>query len=167
MKKIKDFLVFLKPNVTINSPNKYKENVGYRFIKDSNNHTVTVNGEMFSEKYFNECFDNSLDRIANQLEIIGLIKNGKIISKNKFKLLSETIIFGIGKNTLKVIIFRDGRNIIGIYPTFKGVNKVDSLKSAYNKLTKFLDGDSYLFESKDIQIGNCGIPIQYKDLRSS
>jgi hypothetical protein len=165
MKKHQDFLVVLKEDEPMVCSSLFSKHETYRFMEDEDGGYI-VNGEYFTKTKFNKYFVRLLDKVTITLEKVGLVKDGKIISKGKFKTLADVHQYGRNnKYGLKIIFFRQDRELIAIYPTFRGDNKAKTLEMGYHKLSEFLSGDSYLFESKDIQIGNTGIPLSYSNLR--
>lgn len=171
--KRKDYLVQLKKGVASfenEEGTKFQPNKHYRCIELSENsdRQMLVFGHVFSEVMFNFLFEYTLDKVKDDFEAIGLLVDGKPISKTKFNQLSDVHKYGRGQSMLNVVYFNgENRLTYGFYPRYKGDSKAISLKTAYSMYIDLLNGESNDFECGNIQFGNCGIPISYGDLRIS
>jgi len=135
-----------------------------------NDKEFMVMAETFSAKEFKNKFTFFLDTVKEEWEALGLIKNGKKISKAAFKELASINSYGSGREKLHVFFFYMNPKTImyGFYPTFRDT-KASSLNSAYINYTNIIDGhteglDRQYSEAPLVQRGNSGIPIRYRSI---
>jgi hypothetical protein len=165
----KENLVVLKGNEALKLqtdtmyPNKY-----YRCLKASENDNVQycIYGIIFDQEGFDKYFEFAYDRIMRDWERIGLLKNGKAISKTAFKELANVDTYGKKNRNLRIIFFGLPKECMyGFYPPFCE-NKSKQLDNMYQWYGNVINASPYCmsyFDGESIQFGNCGIPIVYTD----
>ena len=144
-------------------PNTY-----YRSIQATENdhEEYIVYGIKFDKKTFEANFEYVYDKVIRDWESIGLIKGGKLIPKSRFKLFANVHVYGKRSNNLRIIFFGNPRECMyGFYPIFSE-NQTKQLTKMYQWCENVIAGDISYFDDKDIQFGNCGIPLSYGNLRS-
>lgn len=167
----KENLVILKGKSTLISQcgTRIEPNKNYRCIEvsDETHSEFLVYGIVFDEKAFKELFVYLHDIVMSEFNDIGLLDNMKPISKAQFKERASIHQYGRGKDMLNVMYFYTNPKecIYGFYPQFQGDSKAKCLENAYEMYKDLLNGEMDDFDCKDIQRGNCGIPLIYGDLR--
>ena len=167
----KENLVILKGKSTLISKcgTRIEPNTQYRCIEisEGKRKEFLVYGIVFDENAFNELFIDLHSVIMCELNDIGLLNNMKPISKAQFKERASVHQYGKGKGMLNVVYFYGNSKECnyGFYPQFQGDSKAKCLENAYKMYLDLLNGEMEDFDCKDIQRGNCGIPIGYGDLR--
>ena len=97
------------------------------------------------------------------MEKIGLVVDGKPISKSKFAKMADIHTYGTGRNALKVLYFGSKDNTFAFYPPQDTKPEIINISYDYyldcftEMKQEFLDGN--------VCWGNCGIPLQYGELR--
>jgi hypothetical protein len=169
----KENLVILKGKSTLISKcgTRIEPNTQYRCIEisEGNQKEFLVYGIVFDENAFNQLFVYLYDVIINEFKSIGLVtENNKPISKSLFKNRASVHQYGKGRNMFNVLYFYTNPKecIYGFYPQFQGDNKGKCLENAYKMFLDLLNGEMEDVDCKDIQRGNCGIPLSYGDLRT-
>ena len=166
----KENLVILKGKSTLVSQcgTRIEPNTQYRCIEisEGTRKEFLVYGIVFDENAFNELFIDLHSVIMCEFNDIGLLNNMKPISKAQFKERASVHQYGKGKGMLNVIYFytHPKECIYGFYPQFQGDSKAKCLENAYEMYKDLLNGEMEDFDNKDIQRGNCGIPLGYGDL---
>lgn len=151
-------LVYLRPEKTLMlGDDLFKPNVCYRHVQDGEKHIVY--GNEIGELDFNNYFEYAYNRIVSYWISLGLIDNGKAVSKRRFKELADIHTYG----KTKVLYIRGGENIYGFY-SYDTTN-ADCLKNSYNMFLETYYGNMYYFDRNEIQYGNCGIPLSGFKLR--
>lgn len=168
----KENLVILKGKSTLISQcgTRIEPNTQYRCIEisEGKKKEFLVYGIVFDENTFNQLFIDLHSVVLNELKVIGLLgENNEPISKSLFKNQASVHQYGKGKSMLNVLYFytHPKECIYGFYPQFQGDSKAKCLENAYAMYLDLLNGEMEDFDNKDIQRGNCGIPIGYGDLR--
>lgn len=142
----------------------YKINTNYRVSFDEKGTGRLVYGEWMTKKQFDKRFELYIPILQERLKSIGLILNGKPAPFRVFKKLVDIHNYGTGKRTIKIIfIGHPKENMFGFYP-MQGANPV-VLKEAYEMFVALAKGEFEDVDCRNIQWGNCGIPICYGDLR--
>ena len=167
----KENLVILKGKSTLISQcgTRIEPNTQYRCIEvsEGTRKEFLVYGIVFDENSFNELFIDLHIVVMNELKTIGLVKeDGTAISKTQFKERASVHQYGKGSRMLNVLYFytHPKESMYGFYPRFRGDSKAKCLNNAYQMYLDLLNGEMDDFDCKDIQRGNCGIPIGYGDL---
>ena len=139
----------------------YQANRLYRCYTPTENgsETFLVYGNNISYLEFDKYFEFAYNRVMREWESLGLLVNGKPISKAKFKELSD--IHTYGKN--KVLFIRNNEIIYGFY--VMETNNVETLKRSYNAYLELFYGNTYDLDRAVIQRGNRGIPISGGNLK--
>jgi hypothetical protein len=144
-------------------PNKY-----YRCLKDTKNDRYFVDGINMSEAFFKDYFEYAYDRIIRDWESIGLIVDGKIITKKAFGEMANIHTYGKQTNNIRIILFGKPKECMyGFYPPFSE-NKVKQLDHMYTWYKEVVNGGEFAikyFDNQDIQFGNGGIPLCFGNLR--
>lgn len=144
----------------------FKVNVPYRCINisETDEPIYLVNGFTFTNEEFKKTFVFVYDRMIQHFESLGLIKNGKPISKTAFGKLADIHQYGRGRNSYYIWYFRNTKETIyGFYP-MQG-NKKEQLDECYKYLCELVSGNMEPFDSKDVMFGNRGFPIVYSKLQ--
>lgn len=163
----KENLVILKGNKAIEfegenlSPNTF-----YRCLPTEKNEfgAYMVYGHCYDLKTFNEFFEFAHDKIMRDWKQIGLVgENNKPLSKTAF--VKKANIHSYDK--LRIWFFGgtigDEKFNYGFYPYIEP--KPKNAIECYQNYLDTVNGNMVHFDCKDIQYGNCGIPISYNDLR--
>lgn len=135
-------------------------------IDENNIKQYCVYGVVFDEKTFNNLFVYSHSKIMNDFENIGLVSNGKPLSKKEFIELSDMHLYGSSRQNLRIVLFGKRDCLYGFYPYIRD-NKKGTYDSVYEIYKSFVMGDMEPLDNDCIQFGNCGIPLTYNDLRVS
>ena len=169
----KDNLVILKEGVSTfeKSHTKFKPHTFYRSIilTNENRKEVLVNGEVFVNENFDNNFEFAHDRVMRDFKLCGLIKpNGEPVSKTAFKKLadnhqytSRTIKSGLYKALFYTNVER------GIY-AFESAFKEPKKKfydTVYSYFINIVNGEMDAIDNQLVQYGNCGIPLNFSNLR--
>jgi len=141
---------------------KFRKNHFYRHVDYGNGYHV-VNGEDFTDVEFKSLFEDALAKVAKDLIKIGLLdENGKRISKTAFGKLAYFPLFKRG--TCQIMYFQCGKEIVyGFYSDWS--NKVDCINQCYEWYLQTLNNNYNHLDNRDIQFGNCGIPLANTSLR--
>jgi hypothetical protein len=100
--------------------------------------------------------------IMDKFKSLGLIVNDKPISLNAFKKLCDMHYYG---RSYKILFIHNAKdNMLGFY--LMKVPNTLYIKESYDMFKQMVAGDMSFMEYDAVQWGNCGIPIQYGDLRS-
>lgn len=102
--------------------------------------------------------------IYNNLSKLGLINaEGGPLLYSGFKKFASIHRYG---NKYKIVfIGLPKENLFGFYVEYG--NDTQVLKDAYKMYVRLVNGNMEEFNDKDVQWGNCGIPISYGNLRIS
>lgn len=168
--------VVARKSFTNNRHIDFKEGKIYRCCVDRKGDKpyYMVYGEWFNEVDFNKNFIPLIDLVKEEFELLGLIENGKPISKTAFKAkikkedrCSIHNYVGYRQRTYVIYFYTHPKELIyGFYPSFVNETKKDTIDAAYQNMLNCLGGDVYeMFdESQLVQRGNSGIPIGYGDI---
>ena len=161
-----DLLVIVKGNKPLQfKTDILKPNVFYRHLelKEGKKIEHLVHGIVFSDKDFFEKFEAAYQKVINDWNLIGLLKDGKSISKSQFKKLADIHTYGRGKKSLNIWYFRNSIDIIyGFYPS-QGNLKIQ-LEECYEWYLEMISGNLESIDNGDICFGNRGIPLCYGKL---
>lgn len=146
------------------TPNKF-----YRCLKDSENGATSyfVYGINMSEEFFEAYFELAYDRIIRDWKSIGVIGSDGIITKKVFCEMADVHTYGKQTNNMRIMYFGGKDCIYGFYPPFNE-NKVKQLDHMYRWYKEVVICGEYAmqyFDNREIQFGNCGIPLTFSDLR--
>jgi hypothetical protein len=156
-----DFLVVIKEHLqelVITQNDVFKPHQEYRVSVMGDSYIV--HGVEFNKQAFEMFFDYVLDRAILNFIKLGLIVDGKPVSKSQFKKLADVHTYGKGKKAFRMAYF--GHTKTGVYmfrPMYKHDNKTKLLDNAYTMFLDFLGGESDDFDCQDIQFGNGGVPV--------
>lgn len=166
----KENLVVLKDALTATKGHtEFKANRFYRCLPDEQptlqmSNGYLINGEWFDKREYASLFETVHERMIRQFTDLGLIVNGKPVSKTKFVSLADIHTYGSGRNNYKIWFFRNSREVIwGFYP-MQG-NKTQNANECYRYFTELVNGDMSSIDEGDVCFGNAGIPLQYGKLR--
>ena len=163
----KKSLVLLKgSNRLVLGDSTFAPLVPYRCVEVETNGVLEyiVYGERFTERQFQLTFDYLYDIVMLHLNRYDLVKDYlKPISFTKFISLANIHEYGRRNSCHRIYFFGVRDFLIGFYTT--KAPKKDNNKEAYKMYLDFINGDVTDFDNGFIQLGNCGIPIGYGDLR--
>lgn len=142
---------------------KFRKNYFYRHVLVDGTHIV--NGENFTDIEFKSLFEDALAKIVRDWVKIGLLtENGEKISKTAFSKLADIHDYGIGRNTVKVLYFRNSKDsIYGFYPELKSIK--GCINKSYEWYLQTLNNEYKFLDNDDICFGNCGVPLTYSKLK--
>jgi hypothetical protein len=126
---------------------------------------VMIDGTIISVKEFNEKFEYAHDRLMRHWENIGLrdLHTGKPISRTAFGKLADVHTYTGAGRKLRIYFFGTKDCKYGFYPMID--TKANNLKECYQMYLDTFKGITEHLDCKDVQFGNCGIPLSYGDLR--
>jgi hypothetical protein len=107
-----------------------------------------------------------LELVIQDWTFLGLIVDGKPISKAKFKKLADIHTYGRGRNNLKVLYFYTHPKAMcyAFYPSFSGDTITNIVNAAYKRFIKVVEGNFAPFGNEDIVFGNSGLPLSYSKI---
>lgn len=147
---------------TIHCNTEFKQNKFYRanIMTNGDRKEVLVYGVIFSTD-FDDIFETAQTRILRDFEILGIIKNGKVVSKAAFAKILDIHQYGRTSQTgFKIGYLMNARELIyGFFPFFRGDTKANTIKQAYVSVLDIIDGNMDCVNDHHVQFGNCGIPI--------
>jgi hypothetical protein len=123
-----------------------------------------VYGYPFNEKAFKENFDYLHDVVVAEWTKLGLIVDGKPVSKTAFKQWFDVHTYGRGKTALRVGYIGIPREVMyQFFPIERYTKKATLEKEAYNFFIEVIKGNVEAFDPIFTKIvrGNSGIPISY------
>jgi hypothetical protein len=125
-----------------------------------------VFGIGYNAEHFNHYFKFWYDKVMTDWKLLGLLnEDGTVISKTAFGKLLDIHQYGNGR-TKKFIGYIHNREIVyQFYPMFTYGNKVDVLNDIYQTYVDTVGGDMDAIDDKNLNFGNCGIPVVYSDVR--
>lgn len=141
----------------------FEANKHYRCIEIEDE--LLVYGVKFNRELFNEMFEYLHDRIMREFNALGLLKDGKPITKKAFTERIDLHQYGKGRGKIYVGFFggkMDG--MFGFYPSFSGDTKARFLKGAYENYVNVVNGILDAIDCDVLQRGNSGIPLSYGDI---
>lgn len=128
--------------------------------------TVLVYGEPIYRHNFESYFEMAQDRILRDFEKLGIIVNGKVISKTAFsKLIDVHNYVGRPRSTsFKVgyVTTHPKELLYAFMPTFINDTKANTIKIAYNHVLEIIEGNLDCVKDDLVQFGNCGIPVSMR-----
>jgi len=130
-----------------------------------------VYGIKFNDVQFNELFETVHTKLMRIFTFMELIKDGKPISRTAFgRDYLDIHTYGRGRNNSKVgylcSFIDNNKEVVGFYPQFSGETKAQTLRDCYDMFIETLNGNMGFVDCKRVQLGNCGIPMSYGDLRT-
>jgi hypothetical protein len=97
---------------------------------------------------------------------LGLIVDGKPVSKTKFKQLAEVMKYGSGQRAINVAYFYTHPKEMcyqfdnGLY----GDTKATVLNQAYEDFIEVIEGNMESFNDGEVVYGNSGLPLAYSQI---
>jgi hypothetical protein len=137
----------------------------YRSIEVTENATI-VNGFCIPNDEIERDFELAYDKIMRDWELIGLVVNGKPISKKAFTELIDVRVYGSQRQNIRVGYFMTHPKecLYGFYPMYNE-NKAKQIICMYGSYLETVAGKMTAVDQEYIQFGNCGIPLSNTDLR--
>lgn len=139
----------------------YKPNTFYRAIPSDSG--VVVNGVDFKLEYYNEVFETVQDLILREFEKLGVIVNGKIISKKAFKEICHVNLYGstVQRGFQIAYICSHPKELMYVFmPYFKHDTKGNTIKNAYQFVLDIMNEDMDCVENNLVQRTNTGLPLK-------
>ena len=165
MEMNKENLVMLKGKGEVKIDGQiYNPNMFYRcLVLENERYDYMVYGSKLTKEQYETNFKQVHQQIISDWITLGLIVNGKPISKTAFKKLAS--VHQYGNNNLRIIFFyiHPKELMYGFYPPIRGT-KAKNLDSAYDRFVKTFEGWMDYIDNAVIQRGNSGIPIGYGDI---
>jgi hypothetical protein len=129
-----------------------------------------VFGACYSDAEFEQLFKPYDVKVLNDWKTLGLIVNGKPISKTAFRRLLDVHTYkgrkGSGVTTSYIGYIMNGRDMIyQFFPEWVNSPKAHNISFMYQNYLDVCNGDVEAFDCRDIIFGNCGIPISYGEVR--
>jgi len=155
-------LVILKADKQlILAEDTYQANRLYRCFTPTENGSeeFLIYGNNISYLDFDKYFEFAYNRVMREWESLGLLVNGKPISKAKFKALADIHTYG----KRKVLFIRNSEIIYGFYVL--ETNNVETLYRSYEAYLDLLSGNTTYLDRAIIQRGNRGIPLSGGSLK--
>lgn len=122
-----------------------------------------VYGYPFNEKAFAEHFDYLHDVVVKEWTDLGLIVDGKPVSKTKFKEWFDVHTYGRGQGAIRVGYVGVPREVMFQFISERGTTKAELLNSSYQRFIEVINGNVEPFDPIYCWIsrGNSGIPISF------
>lgn len=140
---------------------QFKTDKFYRVSFDADQKGCIVFGEWMPIEKFEQFFELVVPLLQKKL---ATLLGDKKVSFAEFKRRANVHVYGRGLRASRIVFIGSPKeNLFGFYPMQS--NKAESLKESYEYYLRLLDGDFEVIDDKDVQWGNCGIPIGYGDLR--
>lgn len=166
MSLTKENLVVLKGSTRLiirESHTVIEPNVHYRCIKDGD--TYIIFGEPIDKQTFDDMFEFLHDRMMREFKVLGLLKDGKPISKSAFKDAMNIHQYGKGKQKNFKGFFGDKlKGLFAFDNEFQGDTKAKFIDYAYHNYVCIVGGNMTSVDNTTVQRGNNGIPILYGSL---
>jgi hypothetical protein len=159
----KEKLVYIKENnggFTVGQTT-FKPHTTYRALTDGGVGYI-VYGEPFSKDEFDNLFENAHQRIMRHFEIIGLTKDGKVVSKKEFKERAYDVKYGKGQSSFWTAYFytHPKECMYRFAPYFSGGTKAQQMTNLYNSFIKLVNGNVDDVDGDGIiEFGNSGLPL--------
>jgi len=167
----KENLVYLRPSVETITVGQtvFKANKPYRCLSAVDGHLTSnvVYGEPFADEPFNILFETAHERIMRHFALIGLLVDGKTITKKAFKELAYAVKYGKGEGSFYVAYFytHPKECMYRFSPLFSGGTKALQMTNLYDDYIRLVGGDLEGVDDELIQFGNRGLPLgRYRDL---
>ena len=146
---------------------EFVPNTYYRCIKLENDghREYVIFGERFVNEQYDEAFETVQDLFLREFEQLGIIVNGKVISKSAFSKLIDVHQLGrTSKSGFKVgYIYTHPKELMYVFmPFFTGDTKAECINSAYRSVRDIIEGDMQCVEDDYIQRTNTGIPTSMR-----
>jgi len=163
-----DNLVVLKEGVkTFNigmNETEFKPNEFYRsiFLQNGKHKEVLINGELFINEVYSNAFETVQDLFLREFEQLGVIVNGKIISKTAFKEICHVNQYGrTSKSGFKMgYICTHPKELMYVFmPFFTGDTKAEAINCAYRSVRDVIEGNMQCVEDNYLQRANTGLPL--------
>jgi hypothetical protein len=161
----KDYLVYIKEDNGgfSTETTKFEPHKAYRCMElsDGDQSEMLVYGVVFSKEAFNDLFENAHTRIMRHFEKIGLLVNGKPISKTAFIEKAFDVKYGNGKGSFWTLLFYNHPKEImyRFSPKWAGGSKAVVMTNFYNSFIDLVNGDTTEIDEDLIEFGNCGLPL--------
>jgi hypothetical protein len=149
-------LVILRGNKELNLLGEpYYPNRLYRCLTPTEfeSEEFLIHGNHVDMIDFDRYFEFAYNCVMREWESLGLIVNGKPITKKKFKELSDIHTYG----KRKILFIRNNEIIYGFY--VYETNNVETLYRSYESYLDLFHGNTTYLDRAIIQRGNRGIPI--------
>ena len=145
---------------------EFKKGMFYRCMilgedKMSENVQALVYGLVFDIVELTKNFQFAHTIIMDEWEDIGLVKDGKPISKTEFKTFLDYHKFGRGKGSFYCAFVSNNhpKELCYQFNTFYSDTKPQFTQYSYENYLKVINGDMNSFDNQLICRGNSGIPI--------
>ena len=137
---------------------KFESNIYYRSIMFESGEAI-INGELIVN--YDKNFETVQQRMLRDFETLGIIVNGKVISRTAFSKILDIHKYGRGKDRLSIgYVMRNPKEMMyGFFPSFKGESKFNTIKIAYSYVLDIIEGYMNCVDTNLVQFGNCGIPL--------
>lgn len=159
----KDYLVYLKENLdelVIDPNNRFKPHTVYRCSEYGDE--CVVNGITFNKKALDTFFEKAHTRIMRHFEMIGLVKDGKPISKKEFVEKSYQVKYGgRSKGAFWTLYFytHPKECMYRFSPEWAGGSKAVVMTNFYDSFINLVNGDTQEVDDELIEYGNRGLPL--------
>lgn len=161
----KDYLVYIKENnggFSTETTN-FEPHTAYRCIElsEGDQSEMLVFGVVFNKEAFNDLFEYAHTRIMRHFEKIGLVVNGKPISKKAFIERAFDVKYGKGNGSFWTLYFYTHPKEImyRFSPKWAGGSKAVVMTNFYNSFIDLVNGDTSQVDEELIEFGNCGLPL--------
>jgi len=143
---------------------RFKLNTNYRLSYDEDMKGCLVFGEWMTLEDMKKHFTLYIPVLQERLKALGLIVDGKPISKKAFIERAMVHTYGSGKRRLHIFTIGEYKeNCFAFYP-MQGT-KPEEFKQAYEQYVRLVAGDYEAIDDGDIVWGNMGIPLAYGNIR--
>jgi hypothetical protein len=142
----------------------FEANKHYRCIDvtEGSQRELLVYGVKFDINLFNDMFEYLHDRMMREFKILGLLKDGKPLSKTAFKERMDVHQYGRGQRKLFKGIFGGKMNGMIVFDCyFQGDTKANFISTAYNDYKDIINGNMTSVDDGQVERGDSGIPIAY------
>jgi len=159
-----DRLVVLKEvhEIIVVDQTKFRAHHFYR-ASPLDEKTMLVYGEPINNHNFKQYFETAQERILRDFEKLGIIVNGKIISKTAFakKVVVHNYSGYPRSNSFKVgyLYIHPKEIMYAFMPFFNQDTKANTIRNAYQSVLDIIDGRMDCVDENYVQFANCGIPI--------
>lgn len=167
----KDYLVYIKENNGgfSTETTKFEPHTAYRCIElsDGDQSEMLVFGVVFNKEAFNDLFEYSHTRIMRHFEALGLVVNGKPISKKAFIERGYAVKYGRGNGSFWTLYtYTHPKELMYRFsPCMASGKKVTDMTNMYNDFLEVVKGNTEAVDNDCIEFGNCGLPLgRYREL---
>lgn len=159
----KEDYVVLKPEheLLVVGQTKYRAHEFYPCFTGYPKATL-VYGQAVNNANFEKYFETVQDLMLREFEILGITKNGELISKTAFKELLDVHQLGrTSKSGFKVgYIYTHPKELMYVFmPFFTGDTKTACINQAYRSVRDIIEGDMQCVIDNYVQRTNTGIPV--------